>query len=71
MDIGDIVKKRRLALKLTQTELEEKSKVTQSMISKIEACSADNISIDILRKLAKALRCSVVDLLPESDKKPI
>ncbi len=69
MQIGDIVKRKRADLNLTQRDLEEKSGVTQSMISKVEGGNADNVSIGILRKLAKALNCSVIDLLPESDKK--
>jgi transcriptional regulator with XRE-family HTH domain len=69
MQIGDIVKRKRADLTLTQKDLEESSGVTQSMISKVEAGNADNVSIEILRKLAKALNCSVIDLLPESDKK--
>jgi|GEM_PF-522206 len=69
MQIGDIVKTKRAGLGLTQKDLSESSNVTQSMISKVEGKSADNVSIEILRKLAKALSCSVIDLLPESDKK--
>ena len=69
MKIGDIVKRKRANLNLTQRDLEERSGVTQSMISKVEGGNADNVSIEILRKLAKALNCSVIDLLPESDKK--
>jgi len=69
MQIGDIVKRKRTDLKLTQKELASSSKVTQSMISKVEAGNADNVSIAILRKLAKAFNCLVIDLLPESDKK--
>ncbi len=69
MQIGDIVKRKRADLGMTQKDLEANSKVTQSMISKVEGGSADNVSIEILRKLAKALKCPVIDLLPESDKK--
>ncbi len=69
MQIGNILKRKRLELHLTQVELEERSSVTQSMISKLEKGSADNVSIDILRKLAKALSCALVDLLPEDDKR--
>ncbi len=68
MQIGDIVKCKRLDLSLIQKELELRSGVTQSMISKIENGSAENVSIEVLRKLAKALNCSLVDLLPEADK---
>jgi transcriptional regulator with XRE-family HTH domain len=69
MQIGDIVKKRRLDLGLTQQELWDRSGVTQSMISKFEGGSADNVSIVVLRKLAKALNCALIDLLPEEDKR--
>lgn len=69
MQIGDILKRKRLELHLTQVELENRSGVTQSMISKLEKGDADNVSIDILRKLAKALRCALIDLLPEEDKR--
>jgi len=69
MQIGDILKRKRLDLGLTQQELEARSGVTQSMISKMEKGSAENVSIDILRKLAKALNCLLVDLLPEEDKR--
>jgi len=68
MQIGDNVKSRRLDLSLIQKELESRSGVTQSMISKIENGTAENVSIDVLRKLARALNCSLVDLLPEADK---
>lgn len=69
MQIGDIIKRKRLELGLVQKELENRSGVTQSMISKVEGGSAENVSIDVLRRLAKALNCNLVDLLPETDKK--
>ena len=69
MEIGNIIKNRRICLNLTQKDLEEGSGVTQSMISKVEAGTAKNVSIDVLRKLAKALNCSVIDLLTDTDKK--
>lgn len=69
MQIGDIIKRKRLELGLVQKELEIRSGVTQSMISKVEGGNAENVSIDVLRRLAKALNCTLVDLLPEADKK--
>jgi transcriptional regulator with XRE-family HTH domain len=69
MQIGDILKKKRLGLNWTQSDLETHSGVTQSMISRIESGDADNVTVGILRKLAKALNCALVDLLPEADKK--
>lgn len=68
MKIGEIIKKRRKSTGLTQSELAEKSNLTQAKISQIESGSSDNVSIDNLRNLAKALNCKLVDLLPESDK---
>ena len=69
MNIGTLIKQRREAKRWTQTELAEKSGiVTQAMISRIEK-GEDNAKIDTLRGIAAALGCSVVDLLPEKDKK--
>lgn len=68
MKIGDIIKNKRFELKLSQQELERRSGVTQSMISKIESGDSENVSIELLRKLAKALNCKLIDLLPENDK---
>jgi len=68
MNIGEILKRRRTSKGLTQTELAEKAKIAQSQISQIENSVSDNATIDMLRKLAKALDCVVTDLLPEKDK---
>ena len=69
MQIGSLLKNKRLDKGLTQKELADSSGVTQSMISKVEKGEFENVSIGILRKLAGALHCAVIDLLPESDKK--
>jgi transcriptional regulator with XRE-family HTH domain len=68
MIIGEIIKRRRTALDMTQVELAEKAKITQAKISQIENGANDNVTIDVLRKLAKALNCALIDLLPEEDK---
>jgi transcriptional regulator with XRE-family HTH domain len=70
MDIGDFLKRRRRQAGLTQEELAKKSRMSQSQISQIERGISDNVTIWNLRSIAKALGCAVVDLLPESDKKP-
>ena len=69
MNIGEILKRRRTSMGLTQNELAEKAKIAQSQISQIENGVSDNTTIEMLRKLAKALNCAVVDLLPEEDKR--
>ena len=70
MKIGSILKNKRIEKGLTQNELAVNSSVTQSMISRVEKGELENITIGILRKLAKALHCLPIDLLPDSDKKP-
>ena len=69
MTIGKIVKQRREAKRWNQQELADKSTITQATISRIEAGVLDDPKINTLRNLAAALGCTVVDLLPESDKK--
>jgi len=69
MTIGEILKRRRKAMKLTQVELADKAKVAQSLISQIENDISDNVTVGNLRSIAKALGCSLIDLLPVSDKK--
>jgi transcriptional regulator with XRE-family HTH domain len=69
MSIGEIVKERRKAKKLNQTELAEKAGIKQATISRLESGTNDNITIENLRSIAAALGCSVVDLLPDTDKK--
>jgi transcriptional regulator with XRE-family HTH domain len=68
MTIGKIVKQRREAKRWNQQELADKADVTQATISRLEAGVFDP-KISSLRSIAAALGCSVVDLLPESDKK--
>jgi len=69
MNIGEIIKRRRTSEGLTQVELSQKSALSQSQISQVEKGVSENITIGNLRNIAKALNCSVIDLLPESDKK--
>ncbi|MBE0437961.1 MAG: helix-turn-helix transcriptional regulator [Methylomicrobium sp.] len=68
MKIGEIIKRRRCALDLTQVELAQKAKLAQSKISQLESGVSDNVTIDNLRSIAKALNCALVDLLPDADK---
>jgi transcriptional regulator with XRE-family HTH domain len=69
MSIGKNLKRLRQSADLTQTDLARKSGVDQSMISKIERGEFENLTLDTLRSLTKALGCSVVELLPEEDKR--
>lgn len=66
--LGQIIKNKRHSANLTQVELAEKADLSQAQISLIEKGVSDNITIGNLRKIAKALGCTVIDLLPDSDK---
>lgn len=68
MRIGAIIKQRREACRWTQTELAERSGITQALVSQIES-GDDNVRIETLRGLARAFGCAVTDLLPEEDKR--
>jgi transcriptional regulator with XRE-family HTH domain len=69
MTIGVIIKRRRTALGLTQVEFAKKAKVAQSQISQIESGVSNNVTLENMRNLAKALDCALIDLLPEEDKR--
>lgn len=70
MQIGTILKNKRLALDMSQADIANRSGVTQGMISRLEG-GYSNISVETLRKLAKALNCVTIDLLPDEDKTSI
>lgn len=59
------LKRLRLAREMTQRELAERAHVTFSYISRLEAGGAAP-GIDLLERLAQALKVSVTDLLPTS-----
>lgn len=67
MSIGKNVKRLRLTAKLNQMELAKRAGLDQTAISKIENEVFSNLTIETLRSIARALRCKVVDLLPEED----
>lgn len=69
MTTGDLIKNRRKALNMTQTELADKANIAQSSISQIENDVSGNVTIGNLRSIAKALNCALVELLPEADKR--
>jgi transcriptional regulator with XRE-family HTH domain len=57
------IKKLRKARGLTQVELADRVQVTQVYISSLENGTRKNPSIDLLHKLAKALKTDVPELL--------
>ena len=69
MSLANNIRNRRLKKRLTQMALAERSGVTQAQISRLESGSEENTTLQSLRGIARALGCSVVDLLPEEDKR--
>jgi transcriptional regulator with XRE-family HTH domain len=61
--MGKRIKKLREARGLTQAELADKVGVTQVYISSLESGARKNPSLELLRKLAKALKTDVAELL--------
>ena len=62
---GKIVREKRLALKLSQEKLAELSELHFTYISSVER-GERNISLGNIAKLARALNCSLKDLMPEN-----
>lgn len=58
-----MLKERREGLGLTREQLAKKAKVTTAYVSMMEAGKRKNPSLDVLRKLAKALGVPVAELL--------
>jgi transcriptional regulator with XRE-family HTH domain len=68
MSVGENIKRLREAAGLSQTGLARRAGIDQGGLSKIE--KGRNLTLETLRDLARALGCSVVDLLEEGDKHP-
>lgn len=56
--LGEQIRARRQDLNMTQTELSEATGIDRANISKIEG-GRYNISVDIIGRIAEALRCEV------------
>jgi transcriptional regulator with XRE-family HTH domain len=65
MTIGQNVRNRRQQLGLLQSELAKKSQTNQAQISRVES-DKNNISVDLLIRIAKALNCTISDLMEVS-----
>lgn len=62
MSIGENVKKKRLALGLSQAELAKKINITQSMLCQIER-GTKTPALPLGKELADALGCALEELL--------
>lgn len=63
IELGKIVRNKRLALKLSQEALAELAGLHFTYVSSIER-GERNISLLNIAKMSKALRCSMKDLMP-------
>jgi XRE family transcriptional regulator, master regulator for biofilm formation len=61
--LARMMKRTREARGINQAELAKKARVSQGYVSKLEAGAQRNPSIDILKRLARALGVPVTELL--------
>ena len=62
--IGDAVRKRRRGLSLSQEQLAEAVECHRNYVGNVER-GEQNITIDVLCRFARALKCGVAELLEE------
>ena len=67
MNIGDNIKKYRVAAGLTQQQLAEKGGLSINFVSRVEGSDNQNISLKNLTKLANALEVPLTDLVKSDD----
>ena len=70
MDTGDIIQEKLNQKGWSQNQLARRSGVTQAQISRLVGGQSSNVTVTLLRNLANAFGCAVVDLLPDEDKHP-
>jgi len=61
--VGKTIRARRIALNMTQAEASSLAKMQQGSWSAIETGRNDRLTLVTLRRIAKALRCKVGDLV--------
>lgn len=66
MNIGELIKKRRIETGVSQKKLAEKLDITPVMISQYET-GKRNPKLETLEKIANALGCDAFDLIPKSE----
>ena len=67
MEVGKVIKIKRIEKDLKVKELASKVEITEQYMSNIEH-GKRNPSLKLLKKLAKELGCSVYEFIEESDK---
>jgi transcriptional regulator with XRE-family HTH domain len=61
--LSKVIQKLREEQGMTQRDLAAKAKVTQGYVAQLEMGMRKNPSLDVLRRIAKALGCPVTELL--------
>ena len=61
--LSGMIKQRRTELGLSQRALAKRVGVSDAYITQLETRERTNPSLDVLKKLAKALRCQVSELV--------
>lgn len=70
MDIGKMIKDKRLGLGLTMQDVADRAGVVKSTIKKWESGNVEKMSVENMIKLARALDISPVDLIRFLDDNP-
>jgi len=66
MELGQAIRRRREALNLSQEAFAEKIDCHRNYVSLVER-GEQNVTIDMLRRFAKALKCSVSELCADAE----
>ncbi len=61
--VGQVLKRLREAKALTQDTVAQKAGITQEYVAKLESGAKKNPSLEVLKRLAKAMGVSVTELL--------
>lgn len=69
MKLGEKIRTLRQATGLSQTQVAAKAGIDQGGLSKIERGLTTNLTLEMLRRIARVLGCSAADLLGDEDKK--
>ena len=65
--MGELIKERRMELRITQKELSEITNIAQGYISGIENGNADNITLKKLVKIARTLDVELTELFSSAE----
>lgn len=70
MSLGQRIRQRRDMLGMSQQQLADLTRMKQNIISRLEHDLTPNPGVDVLKRLARALRCSIDWLVELYDEPP-